>query len=157
MVTIKQGDFAAILKFVKQERRRGKIIVTTNGCFDILHVGHVRTLAAAKKLGDILIVGVNSDASVRALKGKGRPIISERERAEVLAALKPVDAVFIFYEKDPKKWLAKVKPDIHVKGGDRKMSEIIERDIVEKNGGKIVLIPVKKGRSTTNIIAKIRR
>ncbi len=146
----------AVKALVRKEGRGEKKIVTTNGCFDILHAGHVKSLTAAKALGDILIVGVNSNASVRALKGRQRPIVPEHDRAKILAALKPVDAVFIFREKDPKKWLAKIKPDIHVKGGDRKMSEIIEKDVVERYGGRIVLLPPIRGRSTTNIIKKIR-
>lgn len=149
--------FSAALALVKRERSRGKKIVTTNGCFDILHVGHIRSLKGAKALGDILVVGINSDASVRALKGKERPIVPARERAEIIASLKSVDAVFVFKERDPKKWLGKLKPDIHVKGNDRKMSEIIEREVVEKNGGRVILFPVNKNRSTTNIIRKIRR
>ncbi len=149
-------NLAAIAEFVRRSRQKGKKIVTTNGCFDILHVGHIHSLAAAKALGDILVVGINSDTSVRALKGKERPIVPERERAEIIASLKPVDAVFIFKEKDPRKWLAKLKPDIHVKGNNRKMNEILEREVVEKNGGRVILIPTNKGKSTTNIIAKIR-
>lgn len=152
----KPETFSAIAAFVKREKKKGKKIVTTNGCFDILHIGHIRSLTEAKALGDVLVVGVNSDASVRAFKGRNRPIVPERERAEIVAMLKPVDAVFIFGEEDPRKWLAKLKPNIHVKGGDRNMNEIIEKDVVESGGGKIVLLPLKKGRSTTNIIEKIR-
>ncbi len=152
----KLKSFAAVQAFVRREKKKGRKIVTTNGCFDILHIGHVRSLQAAKALGDALVIGINSDASVRALKGKGRPIIPERERAEIIAALEPVDAVFIFKEADPCKWLMKLKPHIHVKGGDRSMNEIIERDVVEAGGGKIVLFPLQKGRSTTKIIQKIK-
>ena len=125
--------------------------------FDILHVGHIRSLAAAKKLGDILVVGINSDASVRALKGNDRPIVPEQERAEVIAALEPVDAVFIFGEPDPRPWLAKLKPHVHAKGSDRSMNEIIEKDVVEAGGGKVILLPLRKGMSTTDIIKKIKR
>jgi rfaE bifunctional protein nucleotidyltransferase chain/domain len=131
--------------------------VTTNGCFDILHVGHIQSLTAAKALGDVLVVGINSDASVRALKGKNRPVVPERERAEIIASLKPVDAVFVFGEADPRKWLAVLKPDVHAKGSDRTMEEIIEKDVVERGGGKIVRLSLKKGRSTTNIIEKIKK
>lgn len=148
---------AAVEAFVKGEKRKGKKIVTTNGCFDILHIGHVRSLAAAKALGDILVVGINADASVRALKGKDRPMVPERERAEIIAALEPVDAVFIFGEKDPRKWLAKLKPDVHAKGSDRAMHEIIEKAVVEAGGGKIVRLPLRKGRSTTKLIQKIKK
>ncbi len=153
----KLKNFADVAAFVKKEKRAGKRIVTTNGCFDIVHVGHVRSLEAAKALGDVLIVGINSDASVRALKGKERPIIPERERAEVIAALRAVDAAFIFKTKTPKPWLSVLQPHIHVKGGDRRLDQIIEKDVVEAGGGKITLFPVQKGRSTTKIIEKIRR
>jgi rfaE bifunctional protein nucleotidyltransferase chain/domain len=153
----KVRPLASVVAFVKDEKKKGKKIVTTNGCFDILHVGHVRSLTAAKALGDVLVVGINSDASVRALKGKDRPVVSERERAEIVASLKPVDAVFIFGEQDPRKWLAKVKPDFHAKGSDRKMEEIVEKDVVERAGGKIVLLSLRKGKSTTNLIKKIKK
>lgn len=153
----KVKSLAATEAFVRSEKRKGKKIVTTNGCFDILHVGHIRSLMAAKALGDVLVVGINSDASVRALKGKDRPMVPERERAEIIAALEPVDAVFIFKEKDPRKWLAKLKPDIHAKGNDRNMDEIIEKDVVERGGGKIVLLPLQSKQSTTNLIKKIKQ
>lgn len=153
----KLKTLGAVAALVKKEKKRGKKIVTTNGCFDILHIGHIRSLQAAKALGDVLVVGVNSDASVRSLKGKERPIIPERERAEVIATLDPVDAVFIFREQTPRRWLAMLKPHIHVKGSDRSMNEIIEKDIVEAGGGKIILFPLQKGRSTTKIIEKIRK
>ena len=149
-------SLAAAEALVRSAKRMGKKVVTTNGCFDILHVGHIRSLMAAKALGDVLVVGINSDASVRALKGKNRPVVGERERAEIIASLKPVDAVFIFGEKDPRKWLVKLKPDVHAKGSDRTMDEIIEKDVVERGGGKIVRLSLKKGRSTTNIIEKIK-
>lgn len=150
-------NFTAVRALVKRAKRQGKKVVTTNGCFDILHVGHIRSLAAAKALGDVLVVGVNSDASVRALKGKGRPIVPARERAEIVASLAPVDAAFIFHGKDPRTWLAALKPHIHVKGNDRNMAEIIEKDVVRAGGGRIVLSPIHKGRSTTALIKKIRR
>jgi rfaE bifunctional protein nucleotidyltransferase chain/domain len=155
--TGKIKSLSAVAVFVEAAKKKGKKIVTTNGCFDILHVGHIRSLEAAKALGDVLAVGINSDASVRMLKGKGRPVIPECERAEIIAALKPVDAVFIFREKDPRKWLAKLKPDIHAKGSDRNMDEIIEKDVVERAGGKIALLSLRKGKSTTNLIRKIKR
>ena len=153
----KPKNLKAVAAFVKREKKRGKKIVTTNGCFDILHVGHIRSLTVAKELGDILVVGINSDASVRALKGNDRPIVPEEERAEVIAALEPVDAVFIFGEPDPRPWLAKLKPHVHAKGSDRSMNEIIEKNVVEAGGGKVVLLPLRKGRSTTDIIKKIKR
>ncbi|TAL55844.1 MAG: D-glycero-beta-D-manno-heptose 1-phosphate adenylyltransferase [Nanoarchaeota archaeon] len=136
------------------EKRNGKV-VTTCGTFDILHAGHVDSLSRAKKLGDILVVCLNTDSSVKTNKGDKRPINSQNERAAVLAALECVDYIVFFSEKDPKKILSKIKPDIHVKGADRKMSEIIEKKIVEKNGGKVILLPYKKGFSTTEVIKRI--
>lgn len=144
-----------VLRLAKAAKAAKKTVVTTNGCFDILHVGHVRYLEEAKGHGDILIVGVNSDASVRANKGPTRPINTELERAELIASLKPVDAVFIFGETTPHAWLAKIKPHVHVKGADRKIHEIVEKDIVEQHGGRIVLARVVQGKSTTNIVRKL--
>src|SRR5580704_3026242 len=115
-----------IKKIADTAKAKGSVIVTTNGCFDILHVGHVHNLKKAKSHGDILIVGINSDASVRRYKGKSRPIVPQRERAEVLAALGAVDYVFIFDDDTPIPWISKIKPHIHAKGGDRKLSEIVE-------------------------------
>lgn len=145
-----------VARMVKNAKAAGKKVVTTNGCFDILHIGHVRYLDRARKLGDMLVVGVNSDSSVRALKGAGRPIQPARERAEVVAALRSVDAVFIFSETTPVKWLTILKPHIHVKGGDRTMREIVEKEVVEKSGGTIVIVPLTKGRSSSRLIKKIR-
>jgi len=136
-------------------KNQGAKIVFTNGCFDILHLGHVRYLREAKKLGDILIIGLNSDNSVSALKGPSRPYISEMERAEILASLEFVDYVVIFEEVRPDNLIRLVKPDIHVKGGDYKVSELPERKIVEALGGKVVVIPPIKGRSTTGIVERI--
>lgn len=143
------------LEITRRARAHGKKIVTTNGCFDILHVGHIRNLKQAKSLGDILVVGVNSDRSVKVNKGRNRPIVGEKDRTETLAALQAVDYVFVFRAKTPNGWLSKIKPDVHVKGADRKFDQIIERETVEKNGGRIVLIPYVKDKSTTNIIKKI--
>ena len=140
---------------LKDAKNHGNIIVTTNGIFDILHIGHIRYLQEAKKLGDILVVAVNSDASTKRLKGNSRPINSENDRAEVLAALECVDFVAIFHEDNPIKILSVLKPNIHVKGGDYDISQIIEKETVEKTGGKVVLIPMVKGYSTTGIIGKI--
>ena len=144
-----------LIKIVQKLKKQNKKIVTTNGVFDILHAGHVRYLEDAKKLGDILIVGVNTDASVRQIKGDKRPINDEKSRTLVLAGLESVDYVFLFDEKDPRKWLEKIKPNIHVKAGDYKMRQIIEKDAVEQNGGKVVIAKMKKGYSTTAIIKKI--
>ena len=146
-----------LIRIVKKLKKQGKKIVTTNGVFDILHLGHVKYLEQAKKLGDVLIVGVNTDASVKLNKGNKRPINDEKVRIGVLAGLESVDYVFLFNEKDPKKWLLKIKPNIHVKAGDYKMNQIIEKDVVEKNGGKIIIAKVLKGYSTTGLIDKILR
>lgn len=147
-----RGEISALAKNLKNEGAR---IVFTNGCFDILHLGHVRYLREAKKLGDVLIVGLNSDNSVTALKGPGRPYVSELERAEILASLECVDFVIIFSELRPDSLIKLIKPDIHVKGGDYKVSELPERKTVESLGGKVVVIPPIKGKSTTGIIEKI--
>ncbi|MBI2610918.1 D-glycero-beta-D-manno-heptose 1-phosphate adenylyltransferase [Candidatus Kaiserbacteria bacterium] len=151
------ATLAEIARFVRAVRARGKKIVTTNGCFDLLHVGHIRYLEWAKRHGDVLIVGVNSDTSVRRLKGPTRPVTPQKERAEIVASLRAVDAAFIFNESTPKKWLAKLKPDVHVKGADRSMNEIIERDVVEKYGGCVLLAPHIKGRSTTSLLKRIKK
>lgn len=140
---------------VQNLRNSGARIVFTNGCFDILHLGHVRYLREAKRLGDILIIGVNTDDSVRALKGSPRPYVSEMERAEILASLECVDYVTLFPELRPDELIAIIKPDIHVKGGDYNVTQLPERKLVEKLGGKVVVIPPIKGRSTTNIVDRI--
>jgi rfaE bifunctional protein nucleotidyltransferase chain/domain len=146
-----------LVALVAALKRRGKTVVTTNGVFDILHVGHVRYLTAARKLGDVLVVAVNSDTSVRALKGPSRPVNRARDRAELLAALSCVDYITIFTERDPRALLGAIKPTIHVKGGDYKLEDLPEREVVEKNGGRVVLIKPSKGYSTTGTIAKITK
>ena len=140
---------------VKKLRVKGSRIVFTNGCFDLLHIGHIRYLEKAKSLGDILIVALNSDRSVRRIKGPQRPIISERERAEVIAALGCVDYVILFHEPDPQNIIADLLPDILVKGGDWSKDNIIGRDIVQAKGGKVVTIPMVPQASSTNIINSI--
>jgi len=145
-------NFTDILKIVRNAQKRGLRVVTTNGVFDLLHVGHIRNLEKAKSLGDLLLVGVNSDKSVKLFKSKDRPIVPQRNRAEVVAALSCVDYVFIFGGRDPRRWLSKIKNNIHVKGQDRKISEIVEKEVVENNGGKIVLLPIIKNKSTTKLI-----
>ena len=137
------------------ETLRKRKIITTNGVFDILHIGHIRYLQGAKKLGDILIVAVNSDISVKKIKGPKRPLNNEKDRAEALAALECVDYVTIFPEENPIKILEIIKPNAHVKGGDYNLSQIIEKDTVEKNNGRVVLIPMVKGYSTTEFVKKI--
>ncbi|MCG9126574.1 D-glycero-beta-D-manno-heptose 1-phosphate adenylyltransferase [Candidatus Poribacteria bacterium] len=136
-------------------KKQGNVVVTTNGCFDVLHLGHLRYLQAAKKLGDILVVAVNSDESVRQLKGQNRPLVPQDERAEMLAGLECVDYVVIFPELTPIKLLSKLKPNIHVKGGDYKLEQLVERDVVEENGGRVVVGINVPGKSTTNLIEVI--
>ncbi|MBU0502422.1 MAG: D-glycero-beta-D-manno-heptose 1-phosphate adenylyltransferase, partial [Candidatus Margulisbacteria bacterium] len=147
-----RAELALIVKKLKSEDAK---IVFTNGCFDLLHLGHVRYLREAKKLGDILIIGLNSDRSVRGLKGSPRPYVSELERAEILASLECVDYVTIFSESRPDNLIKTIKPDVHVKGGDYKISQLPEGKLVKKLGGTIVIIPPIKGRSTTNIVERI--
>jgi rfaE bifunctional protein nucleotidyltransferase chain/domain len=145
----------AILRFGR-EKRNGRRIVFTNGCFDLLHPGHIGSLEQARALGDALIVGLNSDASVRQLKGAGRPVLPERERAEILAALECVDAVVIFDDLTPREVIAHLLPDVLVKGGDWPGDQIVGREEVEAAGGRVVSIPVVPGYSTTAILRKIR-
>lgn len=141
---------------LRARQARGEKVVFTNGCFDLLHVGHVRYLAQARALGDLLVVAINSDASVRALKGEGRPILPEAERAEVLAALRSVDYVVVFGEPDPVRTIETLQPDVLVKGGDWTRETIMGREIVEARGGRVLPLPYVEGASTTNIVAKIR-
>jgi rfaE bifunctional protein nucleotidyltransferase chain/domain len=136
-------------------RATGIKIVFTNGCFDLIHTGHTRYLAKAKSFGDLLIVAVNSDASVRGIKGEKRPITAEAERMETLAALESVDYVVLFNEPDPHRTIAELQPDVLVKGGDWPIERIIGRDIVEARGGKVVSVGYIEGASTTGIIEKI--
>jgi D-glycero-beta-D-manno-heptose 1-phosphate adenylyltransferase len=145
----------AILRFGR-EKRNGRRVVFTNGCFDLLHPGHIGSLEQARALGDVLVVGINSDASVRQLKGAGRPVLPELERAEILAALESVDAVVIFDELTPREVIARLLPDVLVKGGDWPGDQIVGREEVEAAGGRVVSIPVVPGYSTTEILRKIR-
>ena len=143
-------------ELIEELKLQGKKVVFTNGCFDILHVGHLRYLNEAKKQGDILIVGVNSDSSVRQLKGEGRPINNEIDRAEMLSGLKAVDFTVIFEELTPIETLEKLKPSIHVKGGDYDKNKLPETATVEKNGGEVRILSFVEGKSTTNIVKKIQ-
>jgi len=136
-------------------RAAGQKIVFTNGCFDIIHTGHTRYLAIARSFGDLLVVAVNSDASVRSIKGDKRPINSQAERAETLAALESVDYVTVFDELDPYRVISALQPDVLVKGGDWPIEKIIGRDVVEARGGKVVNVPYVEGASTTGIIERI--
>jgi len=148
---------AEAVALVARLRAAGRTIVFTNGVFDLLHPGHVRYLRQARALGDALIVGLNSDRSVRANKGPSRPITAEDERAEVLAALASVDAVVIFDAETPHDLIAALQPDVLVKGADWADDAIVGRDIVEARGGKVVRVPVEEGHATTAIIERIRR
>ena len=140
---------------IGKARRAGKKIVTTNGCFDLLHVGHIRYLQQAKQQGDILIVAINSDDSARTIKGEKRPLVPEDERAETLAALECVDYVTIFPELDPVPFLNEIRTDIHVKGGDYRLDQIIEREAVKSMGAELRLIPGAEGKSTSSLIELI--
>ena len=151
----------AILRFGREKRngpasRARRRVVFTNGCFDLLHPGHVRGLEQARRMGDVLIVGLNSDQSVRQLKGSARPVIPEAERAEILSALESVDAVVIFDELTPREVISRLLPDVLVKGGDWPGEQIVGRKEVEAAGGRVVSLPFVPGYSTSAILEKIR-
>ena len=141
---------------VEHLRHEGRIIVFTNGVFDILHPGHIRYLQDARREGDALVVGVNSDRSVKAIKGSSRPINPEQERAELLAALECVDAVVVFDEDDPAQIISRIQPDVLVKGADWSEDTIVGRETVKARGGRVVRIPLAEGYSTSEIIRKVR-
>ena len=147
---------AEAAEYVRQQQNAGRRVVFTNGVFDILHPGHVRYLREARSLGDLLIVGLNADASVRRNKGPERPINSEQDRAEIVAALECVDAVVIFDEDTPAEIIEAVQPDVLVKGADWAEDAIVGRDTVEARGGRVVRVAIEKGFSTTSIVDKIR-
>ena len=142
---------------IKKLRSEGKTIVTTNGCFDILHVGHVRYLEKTKSFADVLIVALNSDKSVRSIKGEGRPINNENDRAEVLSALRSVDYVVLFDEDSPLDLLLQIKPDVHTKGADYTVETLPEAKGIMENGGRIEFITFVEGKSTTSIIEKMKK
>ncbi len=145
------------VQFAERERREGAVVVTTNGCFDILHSGHLWYLEEAARLGDYLIVGVNSDRSPYFHRKPGRPIVPEQERAALVAALKPVAHAFLYDDENPIPWLERIRPHFHVKGTDATYAreQCVEWDTVEQHGGRVVLLPKIPGKSTTNIIEKI--
>jgi rfaE bifunctional protein nucleotidyltransferase chain/domain len=143
------------LKNQLEENRKGKKVVFTNGCFDILHVGHVKYLKEAKSQGDILVVGLNTDASVRKLKGESRPIQNEEDRGEVLSSLESVDYAVLFEEDTPEKLIHMIKPDVLVKGGDWKVNQIVGNEFVQSYGGKVKSLQFVQGKSTTNLVSKI--
>jgi len=147
-----RDELAALLK---RERQQGRTVVFTNGCFDLLHAGHVRYLAQARALGDLLVVGVNSDESVSRLKGPGRPLNPQEDRAEVLAALECVDYVVIFEEDTPAELIEALKPQVQVKGGDYRPEEVPEQKVLEAFGGRLEIVDLVPGRSTTELIRRI--
>ena len=146
-----------MVKIVKSGQNGGKTFAATNGCFDILHVGHVRYLAKTKSLADFSIVMLNSDKSVKQIKGDSRPINNEQDRAEILSALSSVDYVVLFEEKSPAGLLEKIKPDIYTKGADYTLETLPEREVVERNNIRVEFIDFVQGKSTTNIINKINK
>ena len=148
---------AALSRIVRQAEARGRRVVFTNGCFDLLHAGHVKLLERAKHYGDLLIVGLNSDRSVRLLKGPGRPIIGQRDRALLLAALHSVDYVTVFNERTPERLVERLQPRVLMKGADWGATQIVGRQTVERRGGRVVRMPLLKGYSTTKLIRRIRR
>jgi D-beta-D-heptose 7-phosphate kinase/D-beta-D-heptose 1-phosphate adenosyltransferase len=146
-----------LILLIAREKRNGRRVVFTNGCFDLLHPGHVRCLAEARALGDLLVVAVNSDRSVRGNKGPERPLVPQNDRAEVLAALCSVDYVTIFDEPTPRDLIASVLPSVLVKGADWGLNEVVGREEVEAAGGRVVSIPLARGYSTTSLLEKIRK
>ncbi len=151
----KVKSLPAAVRAVRRAQAAGLRVVFTNGCFDLLHRGHTRYLERARALGDLLVVAVNSDASVRQLKGAGRPVVPDRERAEVLAALAVVDLVLIFDELDPGRVIRAVRPDVLVKGGDWPMDQIVGSDFVRSLGGKVRSLPYVQGASTSELIRRV--
>jgi len=149
--------YSEIAELSQKLHQQEKKIVFTNGCFDILHCGHIRYLEKAKALGDILILGLNSDASVKRLKGNNRPIVPEKERALVVAGLESVDYVCIFEQDTPYELIDLIQPDVLVKGGDWTIDKIVGADIVQKKGGKVLSLNYEQGFSTTNIIERIKQ
>lgn len=145
-----------LVEIRKRVAERSKTVVFTNGCFDLLHRGHVEYLEKASEFGDLLFVGLNDDKSVTRLKGKGRPLINQEDRALILASLESINFVSIFHEDTPYQLIKSVQPDILVKGGDYNQDEIVGRDIVEANGGKVITIPLTPGRSTSEIIRQLK-
>jgi D-beta-D-heptose 7-phosphate kinase/D-beta-D-heptose 1-phosphate adenosyltransferase len=145
-----------LARATRQLKQQGLRIVFTNGCFDLLHPGHVTLLKQAKCLGDVLIVGVNSDRSVRAVKGVGRPIVRQQDRATLLAALASVDYVTVFDEPTPSQLIAELKPDVLVKGTDWRLKDVVGRELVRQHGGRVVRIPLVDGYSTTQLLSRIR-
>ncbi len=155
MLSTKIKNLKQLSKIALSLKSKGKKIVFTNGCFDILHFGHVYYLEQAKKQGDILIVGLNSDKSIKRIKGKNRPIICQQDRAKVLAGLESIDYIVIFNEDTPLKTISAIKPNVLIKGADWQKNNIVGADTVRQYGGRVATIKLAKGKSTTNIIDKI--
>ncbi len=145
------------METIERVRRDGKTVAFANGCFDVLHVGHIRYLQDAAKQADVLIVGVNGDESVRTLKGQGRPVMNERERAELISAIRGVSYVTIFHESSPGRLLGALKPDVHCKGTDYTPDSVPEADVVRSYGGRVVIVGDPKEHSTTEILQRMRR
>ena len=152
----KVKSLAELREIVDKAKRNGKSVVFTNGCFDLVHQGHIHLLREAKALGDMLVVAVNSDRSVKEIKGPGRPILPEIDRTTLIAAMEMVNYVTLFAEPDPYKIITALRPNVLAKGGDWSTDRIVGSDIVERDGGKVVVIPYLKGFSTTEIIKRIR-
>ena len=153
----KVKSWEALSRIVRREQRAGGRVVFTNGCFDLLHAGHATLLERARRLGNLLVVGVNGDRSVRRLKGSGRPVVGVRDRAQLLAALACVDYVTIFNESTPQRLIRRLRPDVLIKGADWGSSRIVGRELVERGGGRVVRLPLLKGYSTSRLIERIRQ
>jgi D-beta-D-heptose 7-phosphate kinase/D-beta-D-heptose 1-phosphate adenosyltransferase len=149
-------SLAALSRAVRRAKARGATVVFTNGCFDLLHAGHVALLERAKRHGDLLVVGLNSDRSVRALKGRGRPLVPQRDRARLLAALASVDYVVIFNALTPARVIARLLPDVLIKGADWRAGTIVGTEAVRRAGGRVIRLPLVKGHSTSQLIARLR-
>lgn len=147
---------SALARLLREAKRRGRRVVFTNGCFDLVHAGHVKLLERAKRLGDVLVVALNSDRSVRTLKGAARPIIPQQDRALLIAALACVDYVTIFDERTPERLITRLQPNVLVKGADWGRGRVVGREVVERHGGRVVRIPLLQGHSTTSLIERIR-
>lgn len=149
-------DLPSLKAILEREKSKGRTVVFTNGCFDIIHIGHVRYLYQAKSFGDLLVIGLNSDSSVKSYKGAGRPINPENERAEVLASLEMIDYVVIFSERTPERLIKELRPDVQVKGGDYTKDQVPEARALESYGGRLEIVPFVDGASTTGAIERIR-
>jgi rfaE bifunctional protein nucleotidyltransferase chain/domain len=155
-VTGKLKSLDEVITVAARARSSGKVVVFTNGCFDLLHRGHVHILRQAKAAGDLLIVAINSDQSVKAIKGPTRPVCSQMDRLELIAAMEMVDYVILFDEPEPSALIAAIKPNVLAKGGDWDKDDVVGKDIVERDGGRVLLVPYLSGYSTSEIIERVR-